>query len=56
MTIFALHTIVAKGLSQICPQDITKMLGFTNSNSREWPQDFLYFSLIYYFVDISLYL
>ena len=26
------------------------MLDFTNSNSRKWPQDFLYFSLTYYFL------
>ena len=48
-TIFFPHTIVAKGLSQICPQDKTKMLGSTDSNSREWPQNFLCFSLTYYF-------
>ena len=27
------HTFVAKGLSQICLQDTTKMLGSTDSNS-----------------------
>ena len=37
------HTFVVKGLSQICPQDITKMLGSIDSNSGEWPQDFLCF-------------
>ena len=34
---------------KICPQDTTKMLGSINSNSGEWPQDFLCFSLTYYF-------
>ena len=29
------HTIVAKGLSQNCPQDTTKLLSSTNSNSRK---------------------
>ena len=37
------HTFVVKGLLQICPQDITKMLGSTYSNSGEWPHDCLCF-------------
>ena len=33
-TISAPHTIVAKGLSEICPQDTTNILDSTDSNSR----------------------
>ena len=32
-----LHTQVAKGFLQTCPQDTTKLLGSTNSNFEEYP-------------------
>ena len=37
------HTQIAKGFLQTCPQDTTKLLGSTNSNFGEYPQDFLCF-------------
>ena len=37
------HPIVAKWLSQTCPQDTTKLLGSTNSNFGKYPHDFLCF-------------
>ena len=48
-------TIVVKGLSQICLHDTTKMFGSTDSNSGEWPQDFLCFSLTYYFIELVIF-
>ena len=42
-------------LSQICPQDTTKLLGSTDSNFGEWPQDFLCIFITYYFREFSNY-
>ena len=37
------HMQVTQRFLQTCPQDTTKLLGFTNSNFGEYPHDFLYF-------------
>ena len=47
------YIIVAKELSQICPQDTTKMLGSTDNNSGGWmTTGFFVFPLTYYFVEL----
>jgi len=43
------HSQVAKGFYKLVPRIQPNLLGSTNSNFEEYPQDFLCFFVSYYF-------
>ena len=47
------HMQVAKGFLQTCPKIQQSLLGSTNSNFGEYPQDFLCFFVTYYYREIK---